>query len=109
MTLSAVARAAYLKGGITSLAAFDSFDSWFQTLSTGEEFMQEVDESARASIWDDWDVGLGLGTPEPEPEGVAPSPYDVFNELELDLGLVGEAENEGEATATLTEGETQGS
>ena len=87
VTLSAVSRAAYLRGKMTSLPAFGDFDDWLHTLSTADDFVAELGSEARASIWDDWDVGLEdtLALADRAPERAAPNPFDVFEELGLDL------------------------
>ena len=72
---------------MTSLPAFGNLDDWLHTLATGDDFMLELGSEARASIWDDWDVGFEDTFAEADqgPEGVAPNPFDVFNDLGLDL------------------------
>ena len=86
MTLSAVTRAAYLRGRMTSLPAFRDLDDWLHTLTT-DDFVAELGSEARASIWDDWDAGFEdtMAPADQAPEGVAPNPFDVFEELGLEL------------------------
>ena len=87
VTLSAVSRAAYLRGKMTSLPAFGDFDDWLHTLTTADDFVAELGSEARASIWDDWDAGFEdtMARADQAPERVAPNPFDVFEELGLDL------------------------
>ena len=102
MTLSAVSRAAYLRGRLASLPAFDSFDGWLATLSSQPE-AEDLGSGGRDSIWDTWSVGIDdytLRSPDEEVEAVAPNPFDVFNEM--DLGLDDEETGGQEATLIAT-------